>query len=75
LRDLSIDICHGQIFPETRAAGESPLPPEAAYGPSQIISSRRRGKQIDLWMALIEQFNTREKPVGMTRDKGGSMTL
>jgi hypothetical protein len=50
-------------------------PPEAAYGPSQIISSRRRGKQIDLWMALIEQFNMCEQPVAMTQDKGGSMAL
>jgi hypothetical protein len=75
LRDLSIDICHGQIFPETRAAGESPPPPEAAYGPSQIISSRHCGKQIDLWMALIEQFNMCEQAVAMTQDKGGSMAL
>jgi hypothetical protein len=74
-RDLSIDICHGQIFPETRAASESLPPPEAAYGPSQIISSRRRGKQIDLWMALIEQFNICKQPVAMTQDKGGSMAL
>jgi hypothetical protein len=59
----------------TRAAGESPSPPEAAYGPSQFISSRRREKQIDLWMALIEQFNMCEQPVAMTQDKGGSMAL
>jgi hypothetical protein len=52
-----------------------PPPPEAAYGPSQIISSRRRGKQIDLWMALIELFNMCEQPVAMTQDKGGSMAL
>jgi hypothetical protein len=52
-----------------------PPPPEAAYGPSRIISSRRRGKQIDLWMALIEQFNMGEQPVAMTQDKGGSMAL
>jgi hypothetical protein len=50
-------------------------PPEAAYGPSQIISSRRRRKQIDLWMALIEQFNMCEQPAAMTQDKGGSMAL
>jgi hypothetical protein len=50
-------------------------PPEAAYGPSQIISSRRRLKQIDLWMALTGQFNTCEQPVEIARDKGGSMAL
>jgi hypothetical protein len=33
------------------------------------------GKQIDLWMALTRQFMTRQQPVGITRDKGGSMTL
>jgi hypothetical protein len=58
------------------AAGESPSPPDAAYGPSRIISSRRRRKQIDLWMALIEQINACEQPLEMTRrDKGGSMAL
>jgi hypothetical protein len=60
-------------FPKPAAAGESPPPPEAAYGPSRIISSRHRGKQIDLWMALIEQFNICEQPAAMTQDKGGSM--
>jgi hypothetical protein len=51
-------------------------PPEAAYGPSRIISSRRCRKQIDLWMALTDQINMFEQPLGMTRrDKGGSMAL
>jgi hypothetical protein len=31
-------------------------PPDAAYGPSLIISSRRHSKQIDLWMALSGDF-------------------
>jgi hypothetical protein len=52
-----------------------PRPPEAAYGPSQIISSRRRAKQIDLWMALIEKFNMCDQAIAMTQDKGGSMAL
>jgi hypothetical protein len=50
-------------------------PPDAAYGPSRIISSRRSQKQIDLWMALIEQINKREQPLERRRDKGGSMAL
>jgi hypothetical protein len=61
---------------QTIAADESPYPPDAAYGPSRIISSRRRRKQIDLWMALIEQINACEQPLEITqRDKGGSMAL
>jgi hypothetical protein len=62
-------------FPKPGRQVNHPPPPEAAYGPSRIISSRRCGKQIDLWMALIEQFNMCEQPVAMTQDKGGSMAL
>jgi hypothetical protein len=51
-------------------------PPDAAYGPSWIISSRRRGKQIDLWTALTGEINMRAQPLGITgRDKGGSTAL
>jgi hypothetical protein len=31
-------------------------PPDAAYGPSQIISSRRHGKEIDLWTDITSDF-------------------
>jgi hypothetical protein len=62
-------------FPKPGRQVNRPRRRRAAYGPSQIISSRRRGKQIDLWMALIEQFNMCEQPVAMTQDKGGSMAL
>jgi hypothetical protein len=32
------------------------LPQDDAYGPSPMVSSRRKAKQIDLWMDIIERF-------------------
>jgi hypothetical protein len=65
-----------QTFLKIIRAGESPAAAgEVAYEPSQIASSRRHGKQIDLWMALIELLNICEQPVATTQDKGGSMAL
>jgi hypothetical protein len=32
------------------------LPPDAVYGPSPIISSRRHSKQIDLWMDMDDRL-------------------
>ena len=54
-RDLSIDICHANSFLNASPRVNRP-PPDAAYGPSPIISSRRHTKQIDLWMDLKQRI-------------------
>ncbi|WP_172804511.1 hypothetical protein [Afipia sp. GAS231] len=40
-----------KLFPEPLRPVNR-LPPDAAYGPSPIISSSRHAKQIDLWMDI-----------------------
>jgi hypothetical protein len=44
-----------KLFPELSLQVNRPLP-DAAYGPSPIISSRRHSKQIDLWMDTRNEF-------------------
>ena len=63
-RDLSIDICHAKSFPKpgrqvNRRRRRRPL-----MDHRRLFHQGVARKQIDLWMALIEQFNKCEQPVG-----------
>ena len=74
-RDLSIDICHAKPFSRPAAAVNRRRRRTPLMDHHRLIHQPAAGNKIDLWIALIEQFNTCGQPVAMTQYKGGSMAL